>query len=572
MTSDPVQSPQPVPDRAGDRPSSGVGRRGFLGGAAVLTGAALTSLPAGTASAAAAPAAPAAPVTSAAPMSAVAPDSSAPPNAVSLVPIRAGFVTTAVLRLDGVIKDLLKRTGVPGLAAAVVHDGKVVFTKAYGVRDLTTNQPTTVDTVFQLASVSKPLAGSVVARVVGQRACDWSDPIQKHLPGFDLSDRYVGSHVTIEDMLAHRSGLPGAAGDLLEDLGYDRDYILDHLRLEPLAPIRTRYAYSNFGFTSGAVAAAAATGKEWADLAETELFAPLGMTASSYRHADFAARPNRSAMHVRVDGVWKQAYARNADPEAPAGGGSSSVVDLARWLQLELANGVWNGQPFIDPVALARTHQPAITMGPVPPEFPYARSSFYAQGFDVNDDGAGRVRWSHSGAFFQGASTQVLMLPSANLGIVTLTNGMPIGLPESVGASFLDLVETGIVQRDWLAGYGALFAALMANTSSLAGKTPPTNPTPAHPDAFYVGTYQNAFYGPIAIESAGGSLHLRIGPVPRDYPLTHWDGDVFAYEPTGENAVGITSARFHPNDAGTQAGSVTLEYYDADGLGTFTRA
>jgi CubicO group peptidase (beta-lactamase class C family) len=407
-----------------------------------------------------------------------------------------------------------------------------------------------------------------VARGVHEKKLQWTDTIASHLPGFTLQDPYVGSHVTVQDMLAHRSGLPHAAGDLLEDLGYSRDVILDRLRLEPLTPFRTIHNYSNFGYTSGSEAAARAAGMSWEDFADVMLFHPLGMSTASYRHADFVSRPNRSAMHVRVDGVWQQKYARNADPEAPAGGASASIVDLAKWLMLQLAEGAWNGAAFIDPEVLRVMRSPAILAAPPRPAI--SRSSFYGQGLDISDDGAGRVRWSHSGGFFQGAATQVLMLPSVGLGIVTLTNGMPVGLPESIGASFLDLVEASTIQRDWLAGYGGLFAASMTNPSKLAGKTPPANPTPAKPNAFYVGTYDNAYYGSIQVVDHVGTLHLLIGPHPDDFPLTHWDGNEFSFFPTGENALGITAADFTPNAAGTHAASVVLEYYNDNGLGTFT--
>jgi CubicO group peptidase (beta-lactamase class C family) len=275
-------------------------------------------------------------------------------------------------------------------------------------------------------------------------------------------------------------------------------------------------------------------------------------------------------MHVRDDtGEWVQRFFRNPDPEAPAGGATASVRDMANWLQMELANGVWNGKPFIDAAALARTHQPAILLAPPKPAF--ARSSFYGLGWDIGVDAAGLVRWSHSGAFFQGASTQVLMVPALDLGIVVLTNGMPIGVPESISAYFLDQVEAGKATRDWLTGYGAIFADSMVNRSALAGKTPPANPTPAKALPFYTGTYQNAFYGPVTVDVAGGSLHLHIGPDGKnDYPMTHWDGNVFSFFPTGENALGITAATFAPA-TGSQATSLTLEYYNAEGLGVFTR-
>ena len=206
-----------------------------------------------------------------------------------------------------------------------------------------------------------------------------------------------------------------------------------------------------------------------------------------------------------------------------------------------------------------------------PPRSAISRSGFYGYGMNVADDYAGRVRLSHSGAFLQGASTTFALLPSANVGIVVLTNGMPIGVPEAVVNYFLDYVEAGSVQDDWLSLYGQLLAGMYVNPSKLAGKQPPAHPVPAKPDSFYTGTYDNPYYGSVRIVSAGGSLHLLIGPRPDDYVLRHWSGDLFAFYPTGENALGITAATFNAGAGSPPATSVTLEYYNATGLGTFTR-
>jgi len=98
---------------------------------------------------------------------------------------------------------------------------------------------------------------------------------------------------------------------------------------------------------------------------------------------------------------------------------------------------------------------------------------------------------------------------------------------------------------------------------------PPANPTPAKANSFYKGTYQNAYYGSVTIDDPGGSLHLYIGPGGKnDYVMTHWDGNVFSFFPTGENALGITAATFAPN-TGSHATSLTFEYYNA--LDLFTR-
>jgi CubicO group peptidase (beta-lactamase class C family) len=245
-----------------------VRRRGFLklGGATLLAGGAVASTaaasptgqaqtPAGLARAAAGKT-----VSTAAP---VVLDSAVPPDAQSLAPIPAGRIPAAVARLDSIIEGVLAETGVPGLAAAVVHDGQVLYAKGFGVRDVNTLAPVDAATVFRLASVSKPLSSTVVAGAVGKGAMKWTDPVVAQLPSFALADPYVTAHVTYADLFSHTSGLPDHAGDLLEDLGYDQAYILNRLRLEPLEPLRAEYAYTNFGLTAAAEAAAAAAGRSW---------------------------------------------------------------------------------------------------------------------------------------------------------------------------------------------------------------------------------------------------------------------------------------------------------------------
>jgi CubicO group peptidase (beta-lactamase class C family) len=497
------------------------------------------------------------------------PSTSTPPDALTLVPIPPERIPAAVARLDSIIGNALSKTGVPGLAAAVVHDGTVLYAKGFGVRDV--NSPARVDpcTVFHLASVSKPLSSTVVAGAVGSEALNWTDPIVAHLPTFALADPYVTEHVTYADLFSHLSGLPDHAGDLLEDLGYDQAYILNRLRLEPLGLFRANWEYTNFGLTAAAVAAAAATGQSWADLADEVLFGPVDMPSSSFRYSDFLNEANRAAMHVRVGTQWLQKYTRDADPEAPAGGASSNVLDLANWMIVQLASGTWKGNQVIGADALAQTHLPfALSQ---PPQSPISRSGFYGYGMNVSYDYAARLRFSHSGGFAQGAATAFWLLPSANLGIVVLTNGMPIGVPEAIINYFLDYVVAGSVQDDWLSAYGNAFAGMYVNPSMLAGKKPPENPVPANQNSFYTGTYDNPFYGPIQIVSEGTSLHLLIGPRPNDYVLQHWSGNLFSFYPTGENALGITAATFNPDATNSCAMSVTLEYYNNTGLGTFTR-
>ena len=101
----------------------------------------------------------------------------------------------------------------------------------------------------------------MVAHQVGANAIGWDTPIVSKLPWFALSDPAVTKMVTVGDMFSHRSGLPDHAGDMLEDLGYDRRYVLERLRQLPLDPFRISYAYTNFGLTAGAEAVAVGRGQ-----------------------------------------------------------------------------------------------------------------------------------------------------------------------------------------------------------------------------------------------------------------------------------------------------------------------
>lgn len=503
------------------------------------------------------------------PAASPSPTLSAAPPAQPAPMLSPAQVDHAVAQLDGVVRDTMARTGVPGLSAAVVYRGEAVYLKGFGVRRAGSTGVVGPGTVFQLASVSKPLAGTVIAGVVGRKAVSWSDPVVRYLPEFALKDPWVSAHVTVADLLSHRSGLPDHAGDLLEDLGYGRDYILSRLRYEPLAPFRASYAYTNFGFTAAAVAVAAARKTTWEDLSADVLYKPLGMRSTSSRFSDYERAHDKAVGHVRVDGRWEAKYTRDPQAQSPAGGASSTAGDMAAWLRLQLANGKLDGTQLIDAAALDQTHLPQITA--MPPHAPFGRAGFYGLGWDVNYDDQGRLRLSHSGGFDLGASTAVALLPSERLGIVVLTNGQPVGVPETVAATFFDIAQHGRPTVDWLPFFGEIFAQMaQSGRSKIDYATPPAVVAPAKPYSAYTGTYANDFYGPLTVAVEGEELVMRLGPQHRPFPLRHYTGDTFSYLTEGENAVGRSGVRFTAGAGGT-ASEVTVENLDTTGLGTFTR-
>jgi CubicO group peptidase (beta-lactamase class C family) len=499
------------------------------------------------------------------------PSLTGPPYEVSGVDIPAGRIDQAISKVDGLVSDLMKASGIPGMAVAIVHGGKTVYARGFGVKDVRKGEAAEnkvdADTVFQLASISKSVGATVVAHEVTDKVVTWDMPVASKLPWFELSDPYVTSHVTVADLYSHRSGLPDHASDQLEDLAYDRRQSLEHMRYLPLAPFRISYAYTNFGLTAAAEAVAAAAGKPWEDLSDEVLYRPLGMVSTSSRFADFMGRPNHAVNHVKIGDKWEPRFQRDPDPQSPAAGVSSSVNDMARWLTMVLGNGTYNGQRIAAPETLL----PAVTPQAVstPPATPKARASFYGHGFAVSVNSSGRTTYSHSGAFTMGEATNFVVMPSEDLAIIALTNAAPYGVPETLTAQFMDLVQYGQVREDWAALYKKGIAPINNPEGSLVGKPPPANPAPARPLSDYLGVYASDYWGPALVTERDGVLQLALGPKNQTYPLTHWEGDTFTFGLATENAPAgtISKAVF----SGFPGATLNLEYYDSNKLGTFTR-
>jgi CubicO group peptidase (beta-lactamase class C family) len=310
-------------------------------------------------------------------------------GAASSGTLRAAQVEDSIAMLDAIVKTDMEKTGVPGVAVAVVFGDEVVYAQGYGVRSTETDAPVKPETVFQIASLSKPVSSTIMAALVSNGAFDWDDPAGPYIASTPFSDPWVTDHVTFADLFSHRSGLPGAAGNNLEAFGYDRATILDRLRYVPLNPFRATYSYSNFAMTLGGEAGAAAAGTTWEDASANVLFDPVGMTSTSMRYDDFLARPNRAELHVEIDGDWVPEFERAPDAQAPAGGVSSNVVDLAQWMRVQLNEGMLGDERIVDEEALDATHTPHIMNRPLHPVT--SPASFYGLGWSITTQPDGKV-------------------------------------------------------------------------------------------------------------------------------------------------------------------------------------
>src|SRR5262249_20090088 len=116
------------------------------------------------------------------------------------------FDSTAV---DALVRDALKSWHVPGIAVAIVRDGEVLYLKGHGVRDVTTKDPVTPDTLFSIASCTKAFTTTAMAILIDEGKMAWDDPVRKHVPFFHLSDSLADKEIVLRDLVCHRTGLRG---------------------------------------------------------------------------------------------------------------------------------------------------------------------------------------------------------------------------------------------------------------------------------------------------------------------------------------------------------------------------
>ena len=164
------------------------------------------------------------------------------------------------------------------------------------------------------------------------------------------------------------------------------------------------------------------------------------------------------------------------------------------------------------------------------------------------------------------------VLPEGRLAIIALCNASPVGAPEAVCRSFVDLVSAGKVERDWLTLFGGVFAKMDEPTYGRDADyaSPQMGAPPPAPFSAYIGTYRNDLFGPLSVTQDVDGLRLTVGKGRAPYAMRHFSGDIFTFQPVGENAFGPSPMRF-ALDEQRIAQSVTVDYFNASGQGRFLR-
>ena len=450
---------------------------------------------------------------------------------------------------DARVEEALKKHDVPGMAISIVENGQIVKAKGYGVRRLGSPEAVDADTIFPTGSTGKAFTAAALAILVDEGKLGWDDKVIDHLPDFRMYDAWVTREMTVRDLLVHRSGLGLGAGDLLiiPRSSRTRAHVVRALRnLKPATSFRSNYAYDNILYVVAGEVIAAASGQSWEAFMRERLFKPAGMSSSVSDEKDRFAHPNRAQPHARLDPRLRGLGKQQLLPEreglgqvgAPAGGLSSSANDLARWLQIQLAQGALpgaDGKRLYSEASAQAMWTPQVPVPinayPAPITDITPQFSSYALGWNVQDYRGIKVV-QHGGAVF-GVLAFTVLVPERNLGISLQINSEDVGVMRGLGYELLDHY-LGFEPRDWVAAFDTWYQQrLEGGLAALqsTGKEVRKASRPSLPAASYAGGYADAWYGPIDIAERLGKLRIDFKQTPNMAgTLSHWQYDTFKTE------------------------------------------
>jgi CubicO group peptidase (beta-lactamase class C family) len=432
---------------------------------------------------------------------------------------------------DDYVREGMEEFKVPGLAIAVVKDGKVVLARAYGHRHLGQNSPVTTDTLFPIASCTKAFTACCIAMLVDEGKVQWDDPLRKHLPDFRVADPYVTENVTIRDLLCHRVGL--VRGDLVGMTGaFSHAEMLNQIQYLPQAsPFRSKMTYSNLMFAVLGEIVEKQSSENWEKFVTKRIFDPLEMTSTTTNRQSID-RERIATRHRFYDGELAPLRTFNSDQVRPAGAIYSTVTDMAKWLNLHLREGEHDGMRLVSTSAMREMHSLQQSI-PVKwgTDSKIYDARFVGTGFGwFVKDYRGRKVIQHGG----GWGSDTAFVPEENLAVVVLSNRDWNSL---VWMLIFDVIDAYVVGPDqawtkgeewkfWLerGGPDAMERDRKTQFAELEKKRK-SDTQPSLPLMQLAGIYRSTLYRDLKLTAEGRHLRAEFGRYTG--ALEHWENDTF---------------------------------------------
>jgi len=435
------------------------------------------------------------------------------------------------------IQDAMQSWPCPGVAIAVVKGDDVIYQSVHGLRDVENQLPMTDDTRFAMASVTKSFTALSVALLIDAGKLEWDKPVREYMPEFILDDPYVTEHVTVRDMLSHRTGLPRHDFSAWR-LDISRAEFIKRMKhLKFNATFREKFQYNNLMYYAAAYLVEKIAEQKWEDFMQERVFSPLNMTASNFKpeppvEGQFTAKGYRVDRDIdgSAKGLVSMPFGLYTELSPGAAGALfSTLADLIQWLKVHVNHGRMGDVQLVSPDNLKQMHLPQtiIPGGGFGEALMGNTISTYGMGWFI-EPYRGYTLIQHGGNL-EGHSLMIGFVPQEKIGIVVLTNiaALPLRdvlLYESIDRA-LDLPD-----RDWNKKFHAMFDPLIigeAKAKQTAVEEKIEDAPPTHPLETFVGEYKADGYPDFAVKLSGDSLQACIVGSLDWSELRHYHYNVF---------------------------------------------
>lgn len=443
--------------------------------------------------------------------------------------VHAQTVDTKVKEFDAYIEKSRALYQVPGLAVAVVKDGKVLLSKGYGVRELGKPDAVNAQTLYACASTTKAMTATCMAMLVDEGKVKWDDPVTKHLPDFQLYDPYVTRELKIRDLFTHNSGV-GNADFFWSTLRIPSDEILSQMKfVKPSYSMRADFIYQNIFYLYAGKVIEKVSGMPWEIFIQKRIFEPLKMNRT-FPMLKQVKDVNQSMPHHFVDDKITVIQRTNADVIGPAGSVWSCVDDMSKWAICMLDSSKYVGGRLVKPATWTELFRPQVIV-PADEFYPTMKLTkpnwtTYALGWFQQDYKGKKVNF-HTGSL-AGEIAIHGQLPDSKLGIYVFGNLDHAEVRHALMFKAFDIFALG-EDKDWSSEFNELYTkqneGYERDTKNFESKRV-MNTKPSLDIAAYAGTYTDPLYGELVITLEGNNLVCNLNNVVKA-TLEHWHYDTF---------------------------------------------
>ncbi|HTL38251.1 MAG TPA: serine hydrolase domain-containing protein, partial [Kofleriaceae bacterium] len=411
--------------------------------------------------------------------------------------------------LGAFVESAQKQLGVPGVSVGLVENGKVVFIGGFGVRELGKATKVDGDTKYMVASNTKALTTLMLAKLVDEKKLTWDTTATTLLPSFKLGDADTTSKVMVKHLICACTGLPRQDMEWILEYGKNtpEGAMATLATMQPTSKFGELFQYSNplagaAGYIGGHVAfPKLELGKAYDQAMQTRVFGPLGMTSTTFDYKK--ARAGNAALPHAPDVDGKTALALPQVNESiiavrPAGAAWSTVRDMLKYVQMELAEGkLPNGKQYVSKEALLARRAPQVAIN---------KDATYGMGLMV--DTKYDITVVHHGGDMIGFHSDMIWIPDAQVGAVILTNGDPGWLIRGeFRRKLLEVLYDGKPEAD----ANITAAAKQWYDGLAAERRLMTIPADATEAGKLAANYSNDALGSIAVSKAGAATVFDFG-------------------------------------------------------------